>query len=320
MRKLIAALAVCASATASAWQGTPQGEALVARLQAEVDVPSEWLAEALKDLPLQDSIVERFQKAPERTATAATYRPIFVEPARIKRGEEFLAEHREVLERASAEYGIPPSVIMAILAMETNFGGYTGRHPTLASLVTLSLHHPSRNEFFERELKAYLALTHSESIDPKTINGSYAGAMGLPQFMPTSYQAYAVDFDADGKRDIWQNPADAIGSIGNYLGNYGWQADLPAAVRARVSGDTFNDIAGRSFRPSTTVAAVSDYGWQPVINMDSDVEVSPIRVEGEHGTEFWLGTQNLRTIARYNPSLHYAMTVFLLSQRFEELM
>lgn len=320
MGKVIVALAMSISSSAFAWQQSQAGAELVARLQAEVDVPAQWLTEALKDVPLQDSIVERFVKAPERTATAATYRPIFVEPARIKRGEQFLQDHRADLERAQRDYGIPPSVIMAILAMETNFGGYTGRHPTLASLVTLSLHHPSRHAFFERELKAYLTLTHSEDIDPKSINGSYAGAMGLPQFMPTSYQAYAVDFDADGKRDIWQNPADAIGSIANYLGSYGWQQEVPPAVRARVSGDTFNEIAGRSFRPSISVAAAGEYGWRPLQALASDMEIAPIRVEGEHGTEFWMGTQNLRTIARYNPSLHYSMTVFLLSQRFEELM
>lgn len=320
MRKLIAALALVASASASAWQESDAGVELIDRLKAEVDVPEQWLKDALVEVAIQDSIVARFVKAPERTATAATYRPIFVEPARIARGETFLADNKADLERAEEQFGIPKSVIMAILAMETNFGGYTGRHPTLASLVTLSIHHPSRQSFFERELKAYLTLTHREEIDPNSISGSYAGAMGLPQFMPTSYQAYAIDFDADGRRDIWQNPSDAIGSIANYLGNYGWDGSYPAAVRARVSGDNFSEIATRSFRPSSTVDGVASYGWQPIAPLSGDVEVSPIKVEGEHGTEFWLGTQNLRTIARYNPSLHYSMTVFLLSQRFEELM
>ncbi|WLD59004.1 lytic murein transglycosylase B [Salinispirillum sp. LH 10-3-1] len=253
----------------------------------------------------------------EQTSTYREYRPLFVAESTIRGGKEFMAEHAETLARVEAELGVDPKVVVAIIGVETRYGRLTGRDRVIDALGTLAFSDNRRNDYFYRELRALFRIAHEEQIDPLLLRGSYAGAMGVPQFMPSSYMAYAIDFNNDGKRDIWNNPVDAIGSVANYLAAHRWERDGPVAMRARVSGDDFEDIvANTRLQPHTSVADTLASGWEPIYDIDNDRMASTFRLDGEHGAEFWYGFNNLYVISRYNRSLSYAMAVYQLSQEF----
>ncbi len=165
------------------------------------------------------------------------YRPIFLTPERIRQGAEFMAANAETLTRAEAAYGIPPEIVTAIIGVETFYGRQAGGYRVIDALATLAFDYPPRSTYFLSELEQYLLLTREEEIDPLTIKGSYAGAMGKPQFMPSSYRNFAVDFDGDSKRDLWNNTEDAIGSVARYLGEHGWEPHQPVTSLASVEGD-----------------------------------------------------------------------------------
>lgn len=253
----------------------------------------------------------------ERTSTWADYRPLFVNELSIQRGREFMAEHAETLARVEEELGVDPRVVTAIIGVETRYGRLTGGNQVMNAIATTAFSDSGRAGYFQRELKAFFRLVHEEGIeDPLELTGSYAGAMGMPQFMPSSYLAYAIDFSGDGQRDIWNNPVDAIGSAANYLAEHRWETNGPIAMRARVEGGRFEDQVNNSQRqPHTPLSETHAFGWTPVGDVDDpDRMVSTFRLEGDMGSEFWYGFQNLYVITRYNHSLSYAMAVYQLSQ------
>ncbi len=277
----------------------------------------QWLSELFEVMEYQQSALDLFTRVPEQQLSQRQYNPIFIEPIRINRGLNFYQQNKAWFDQAYEEYGVEPDVILAIIAMETNFGSFVGRHPTFDTLATLAFDHPSRSDFFRRELVALLQIMHEQQLSPELLVGSYAGAMGLPQFMPSSYLAYAVDHDKDGVVDIWTSPADAIGSVANYLAVHGWQANLPQIISAQVSGD-YASILRRSTVPSVDIAEARSTGWEFSTNLPDSTMVSPLQMDAEDGYEYWLGTANMRAVARYNPSLRYAMTVALMSEIFAE--
>ncbi|WP_110687517.1 lytic murein transglycosylase B [Salinicola aestuarinus] len=278
------------------------------------------LVSTMREANYRPQVLEAMNHAAERRLRWDEYREIFIQPERIRQGVAFLNAHRETLERAEREYGVPPEVIVAILGVETQYGRHKGTHRVLDSLATLAFHHPSRGKFFRGELKAYLAITLGQGVDPASRYGSYAGAMGYPQFIPTSYQAYAVDFDHDGLKDLWDNPVDAIGSIGNYFAEHGWRRNQ--AVLVEASGPdalppslTFN----RTQPPDTRVDALREVGIQPTAGdlMPSDT-VMPIALDFADGhSRYVLGLNNFYVITRYNHSHLYAMAVATLAQRIQ---
>ena len=242
------------------------------------------------------------------------YRPIFVTPTRIQEGVAFWKDNRALLERAEAEYGVPPEIIVAILGVETRYGRHKGGYRVMDSLATLAFNYPPRGDFFRGELEQYLLLAREEGLDPLTISGSYAGAMGQAQFIASSYRRYAVDFDKDGKRDLWNNTADAIGSVANYFHLHRWQPGAMVTTPAAVKGDQIQHLVVMGIKPHTPMAQLRIQGVMPEDNVNPDELASLIELETRNGREYWLGLNNFYVITRYNHSPLYAMAVYQLGQ------
>ena len=209
---------------------------------------------------------------------------------------------------------LPFQVIVAIIGVETNYGRITGKYKVLDALVTLAFYYPPRAEFFRKELREFLLLAREEQVDPLSLKGSYAGAMGLPQFMPSSFRAYAVDFDGDGRINIWSNPTDAIGSVASYFKQHGWTAGGQVVSRAQVRGEQVDQGLTVGIEPVKTVGELRTLGWSSHDALRAEMPVTAFRFDGAEGPEYWLGLPNFYAITRYNRSAMYAMAVYQLSE------
>lgn len=294
----------------------------------ERDQVEEWLGRARQ----QESILEAIARPAERTKTWREYRPIFVVPLRIRNGVTFWREHRQALERAEREFGVPAELVVAIIGVETNYGRNMGSHRVIDALTTLAFDYPPRAPFFRSELENYLLLTREQEQNPMAFKGSYAGAMGYGQFMPSSYRNYAVDFDGDGFTDIWNNPVDAIGSVAHYFQAHGWQSGAPVAVRARRSeipagqegaeqqGAEEHPVFNKIDPPAISLGTWRGHGLVPIVTMPDEWLAQGYQLQGVHGEEFWLGLQNFHVITRYNRSHMYALAVYQLSREIKNAM
>ncbi len=242
------------------------------------------------------------------------YRPIFLSEVRIRAGVNFWNTHRRAIQAASLQYGIAPEYIVAIIGVETLYGRNTGKHNVLRSLTTLAMDFPKRSTFFLSELEHYFQLIREEGIlNPTILHGSYAGAMGLGQFISSSYRKYAIDFNADGRKDLW-NPEDAIGSVANYFYQHGWQRGADVAVPARINNQLDEKIISRdASKPTYTFSQFQQYGIQPLQKFNS-THVGLLELFGTNGVEYWITGDNFYAITRYNHSPKYAMAVFQLAQ------
>ena len=261
-------------------------------------------------------IANSILKAISRPAEAKPwfkYRKIFLTADRIKQGVKFLEENFDTLKRAESEYGVPVEIIVAIIGVETRYGRHAGRYSVLDSLSTLAFEYPKRSKFFRSELKQFLLLAREQNLDPLEVKGSYAGAMGIPQFISSSYRNFAVDFDGDGKIDIWDNPVDAIGSVGNYFKKHGWQAGETVALKAMVKGDDYLAVISKGLEPHISTAELHEFGISADAMPAEDSDIKFLEYELEKGREFWLGYRNFYVITRYNHSSLYAMAVFQLA-------
>ena len=243
------------------------------------------------------------------------YRPIFVTKTRISEGVKFWNENEADLKRAEQTYGVPPEIIVAVIGVETRYGRHKGSWRVLDSLSTLAFAYPKRAKFFRSELEQYLLLTREESLDPLTIKGSYAGAMGKAQFISSSYRHYAVDFDGDGKRDLWHNTTDAIGSVANYFKRHKWQPGKPVGSYAMVGSDRVTSLLEAGIKPHTTVKEFRQQGVTSLTPLPPEAPAALIAFEKKDGqSDYWLGLNNFYTITRYNHSPLYAMAVYQLGQ------
>lgn len=276
-----------------------------------------WLEAAMSSADFQQGVLDAMAGAAERRLRWDEYRAIFLQPERIHRGVTFLEVHRDAFERAEAVYGVPPEVVAAIIGVETSYGRFTGRHRVIDSLATLAFHHPTRGDFFRGELVAFLEITHEQGVSPGELMGSYAGAMGYPQFIPTSYRAYAVDFDDDGLRDLWTNPVDAIGSVGNYFAEHGWRAGAPIYhdVEGPATPPSSIDFNRAARPPAVAASAVAEAGIAVPDELDPGQLLLPVSLEdGENNWRYVLGDHNFYVITRYNHSHLYAMAVTELAE------
>jgi membrane-bound lytic murein transglycosylase B len=289
-------------------------EELIEELVVEEGFDRSSLRATLAQARRKNSILEAIARPAEKTKAWYEYRGIFVTEARTSQGLEFYSENAASLLRAEREFGVPAEIIVAVIGVETSYGRNKGRYRVLDALSTLAFDYPPRSDFFTRELKQFLILAREQDLVAENLLGSYAGAMGYGQFMPSSYRAYAVDFDGDGRVDIWNNPVDAIGSVANYFKRHGWSADAPVTTRAAVAdpqpGNWFND----GLKPSRTLADYAAAGITPVQEFSPDAVATAMAFEGERGEEYWLGLHNFYVITRYNHSAMYAMSVYQLSQ------
>jgi membrane-bound lytic murein transglycosylase B len=269
----------------------------------------------LDDATSLPGIVERISRPAERTLSWAEYRRIFLGADRVEEGVRFLIANEDTLLRVEAQYGVPPEYVVAILGVETRFGARTGDWRVLDALYTLGFDYPPRADFFRRELEQFLLLAREEGRDARTLSGSYAGAMGWGQFIPSSYRAYAVDFDADGVRDIWTNPVDAMGSVANYFAEHGWAARAPVLRRVAIDdAENFAGIANRGLELRSTVAELRALGARGLEGLDDGLAAGLWRVDGPDGEAFYATFGNFRAITRYNHSHLYALAVHDLAQ------
>jgi membrane-bound lytic murein transglycosylase B len=261
---------------------------------------------------ITDEVIKAISRPAEKLAWYQ-YRPIFLKQDRIVQGVKFWEENAAVLARAEAVYGVPAEIIVAIIGVETRYGRTTGRHKVINSLVTLAFDYPERSKFFTRELEQFLLLTREQDRDPDKTMGSYAGAMGIPQFISSSYRNYAVDFDRDGEIDIWDNSVDAVGSVGNYLRVHGWDPGKKIAQPAGTEGDAYQQLVTDGLQPDTRFGDLGKYGVTSDADLPADSMVKLLEFEAQDGYEYWLGLNNFYVISRYNHSMLYAMVVYQLA-------
>ena len=298
----------------------PAVEPFVEEMRLEHGFDPQHVRQLLAQAEHKDAIIQAISRPAERVRPWHEYRQIFITDKRIADGVAFWEEHAEALARAEEVYGVEPEVILAIIGVETFYGGNKGSHRVMDALATLGFDYQPRADFFRRQLKSFLVLTREQGVDPLTLTGSYAGAMGYPQFIPSSYQAFAVDFDGDGLRDIWDNPVDAIGSAANYFAEHNWQHGETVAVAATVTGDEYTKgfTLERGLEAKITVGELRRLGWTPEAELDDALEVMAFEFDAGEHKQYWLGLNNLHTITRYNRSVMYAMVVHQLADLIRE--
>jgi membrane-bound lytic murein transglycosylase B len=245
------------------------------------------------------------------------FRQSHVNDARIRGGREFWERNAGTLKQVSAEYGVPEEIIVATLGTETFYGRQTGRYGAFDVLTTLAFNYPPRADYFRGELEEYLLLTRENRVNPLQYKGSYAGALGIAQFMPSNYRRYAVDFDGDGKRDLW-NEADAIASVANYYWTWGWQTgeQIVSAVEAPAAANAaaYAELLQQGVQPRTPVGKLKEAGVVLLEDAPEDMHATLIAAQAESGMQYWLGFNNFYVITRYNRSTNYALAVNELAQ------
>ncbi|MEM7431951.1 MAG: lytic murein transglycosylase B [Pseudomonadota bacterium] len=305
---------LCASTTFALDLEREDVRAFIDSMVAEHNYERSVVESILADAEIKPKILETIARPAERTLTWADYRPIFMTEERVNAGAKFLLEHRDELERIASETGVPTETIVAIIGVETYYGRITGGHRVVDALATLAFDYPPRSKFFRSELVHFLLLVREEGMDASDAFGSYAGAMGRPQFMPSSYRAYAVDSTGDGKRDIWGNWTDVAGSVANYFVEHGWKPGGPVTTRATLSSRFDGELPKNSLKATATVQSLSDDGVVFDTQLAGDAGTTLLTLEGADGTEHWVGFHNFFVITRYNRSVMYALAVHQLAQ------
>lgn len=280
---------------------------------AEHDFDRAELERVLSGARKQQSILDAISRPAEKSKPWHEYRDIFIQPQRVEAGVRFWSEHEDTIARISEETGVPGEILVGIIGVETYFGRITGKYRVLDALATLGFDYPPRAKFFRRELGEFLVLAREEQVDVDAALGSYAGAMGSPQFIPSSYRHYAVDSDGDGRRDLWQSWEDVIGSVANYFVSHKWRAGEQVVAAASLSNGFSGTLPERNtLKMTQTVAELSRQGVTFSTDRELDDKAKLIVFEGESGPLYFVGFHNFYVITRYNRSWMYAMAVWQL--------
>jgi len=315
MKMIIITIALLTSMMpVSASSELPGVDRFIAEMEAKHNFDSQQLEQLFAEVEVKDSILKAISRPAEKSKPWHDYRNIFITKKRIKGGVKFWQQYADTLAAAEKQYGVPAEIIIAILGVETRYGGNVGGYRVVDALSTLAFRYPPRSKFFRSELEHFLLLTREEDKSQLDPIGSYAGAMGLGQFMPSSYRAYAIDFDGDGKRDIWTNPVDAIGSIANYLSRHGWIAGESITHRTAFSGPEVTSLIEKGYKPSLTRDELHAAGVSLTALPAGEDTIAIISLTQKKGEEYWLARQNFYAITRYNHSRMYAMAVTQLAQ------
>jgi membrane-bound lytic murein transglycosylase B len=286
----------------------------IERVQSEQQLDAETVSSILGLARIQPQIIEAISRPAERVRPWHEYRKIFMTEERISAGAEFWAAHRERIEQVVADTGVPPEILVGIIGVETFYGRIIGRYRVLDALATLAFEYPPRSTFFARELEQFLILAREQGLEIETPLGSYAGAMGLPQFIPSSYRAYAVDGDGDGRIDLWNSIDDILASVANYFKAHGWRPGEPVVAPA-VAGDRDpSSLAQQGLSADIKVGTLWDagVGLAGPAPHDREAPAGLFVLEHEEGPRYWAGFHNLYVITRYNRSLMYALAVHQL--------
>jgi len=323
MKRIFSLVLVSILSASCLAQQHPGAEDFAARAADEYELDPEEIMLLLHDARFKQSIVDAISR-PAEAKPWFEYRPIFVTEKRIRGGVEFWRENADVISQAAEKYGVDPHVIVAIIGVETFYGGNTGGYRVLDALTTLSFYYPDtgndRSDFFSRELMQFLVLGKEEGLPLREVTGSYAGAMGLGQFMPSSYREYAVDLDGDDRRDLWSSMPDIIGSVANYLHRHGWEQGQPVAWPARVAqGADMGLVAQRDYRAQRSLAELAAGGFtakrpEAPEGFADTTAATVTGLEEADGDHYWITFGNFYVITRYNRSPLYAMAVHELSE------
>ncbi len=296
----------------------PELASFIGRMESQYGFDKSKLVDLFGQVEKKQKIIDAISRPAEKTLTWAEYRNIFIKQDRIDKGVVFWKENKETLSRAEEIYGVPPEVVVAIIGVETRYGNNTGSYRVIDALSTLGFDYPPRATFFKKELENFLLLSREQKQDPLMLMGSYAGAMGYGQFMPSSYRAYSVDFDNDDFNDIWNNPVDAIGSVANYFKRHGWEKGKKVVVSAKATKGFNADVLTATTKLNSRVQLLENAGILPVVRLDKSLEAMAFKLDGQEGEEYWVGLKNFYVITRYNHSLLYAMAVYQLSQELKK--
>lgn len=285
--------------------------AFIAQVSQRSGLDPDYLAASLAEARIQPRILEAISRPAERVKPWYEYREIFLTDSRIAAGEVFWSEHREILDAVSSRTGVPASVIVGIIGVETFYGRITGSYRVLDALATLAFEYPPRGSFFGKELEQFFLMAREQSLDPTEPTGSYAGAMGLAQFIPSSYRAYAIDGDGDGRVDLWGSIPDAVASVANYLAVHGWRPGKPVVAVAVVPDNAPGGLVDQGLSPTTTVGALWDagVGFAGPAPEKRAAPAGLFMLEKSDGPAAWAGFSNFYVITRYNRSLMYALAV-----------
>jgi membrane-bound lytic murein transglycosylase B len=289
----------------------PELEEFISRMQSQHGFELEQLRETFRQLKPVDDVLKAFN-APATAKPWHEFRPLFLTPARIEGGVAFWRDNEELLARARAIYGVPEQIIVSILGVESIYGRRTGNFRVIDSLFTLGFEGPRRTDFFRSELEQFLLLARENRLDPLEVKGSFAGAMGMPQFISSSYRSYAVDFSGDGRVDLWNDVADVVGSVAHYLKTFGWEADRPITVPARVTVSDVQHLLDQGVKPHLSVSEMKIRGVEPLEPLSPELMSAVFTLDVQQGVEHWLSLNNFYVITRYNRSKNYAMAVYQL--------
>ena len=295
----------------------PKLVSLVDVMVREDGYPREQLEATLGDAIIDPGVIRSMDRQYEALPWHQ-YRQRFITDERIRTGVSWWRQHAASLQQAAQQFGVPPSIIVALIGVETHFGTRKGNKRVLDSLVTLTAAYPRRSTYFGRELRAFLNTARAEDIAPGSVKGSFAGAMGIPQFMPTSYQAYAVDLNLNGRRDLVNETEDAIGSVANYLKQRGWRegqavfSPLPNGISPAAA-----ELVGKRSKPQLTAEQLAAVGVEFDAANAGD-KMALLRLREKRNYRYFVGFNNFHVITRYNPSINYAMAVAELSMRISQ--
>ncbi len=318
LRLLLAVLSLVSwAALAEPADYRAESERFIAEMVKTHDCDQGALATLLAQARYRQEIIDAINR-PYEAKPWRDYRKLFLTPERIQGGLAFWGDNAETLRRAESHYGVKAEIIVAIIGIETNYGANVGRHRVLDALTTLGFAYPKRADFFRSELEHFLLLTREEHIDPIAAVGSYAGALGQPQFISSSYRAYAVDFDGDGRRDLWGSNPDVIASVANYFERHGWHTGAPIAFPVEVTSALSAEIEiarKQPLAPNLTLAALRQAGarWQQSEAFESTTPATLMLLDGAED-EYWIGLENFYVLTRYNHSNLYAMAAYQLSE------
>ena len=296
----------------------PDIKAFVDQVAERNEISRAQLLKMLRSAQPQPKIVELISKPAEKVTPWWEYRARFLTEERISQGVQFWEQNRDGLERIAAERGVAPEYIVAIIGIETKYGRIMGRYRVLDALATLAFDFPERGAYFRKELEEFVLLTREESMKPTVPLGSYAGAMGGSQFMPSSYRKFAVDGNGDGKRDLWTDWDDVIASTANYFREYGWKTGEPVLAEVDLDPEPTFTIDPRAIKLSETVESLNALGVHTRTSMPPGTPAMIISAEQQDGPAYRVGFNNFEVITKYNRSVKYAMTVNDLAQAIAE--
>lgn len=299
-----------------AYVDRPEVQAFIDKLVKEHKLDRQWLTNNLAQAQRKDKILEAIARPAEKKLNWGQYRNIFLGETRIKRGVEFWQQYEDVIAKVSKQYQVDPEIIVAIIGVETHYGRHAGTYRVVDALATLGFDYPPRSKFFAKQLGEFFLLAQEQKLDPLSLTGSYAGAMGWGQFIPSSYRSFAVDFDGDQVADIWNNPADAIASVANYFKQHKWTMGQPVTEQISAAKGADRSYINRDRKPKASLKELEQAGFAGALD-PQPARAMVLELENKQGPELWLAYPNFYSITRYNHSNLYAMAVYQLSREIK---